>query len=246
MEEMGQTTGIHRVLETSTVKQLTGGGEIAGADVYKGEVQGEIRFKMPTLMNQAPHIEPDAAFKRRVQVFPFRATFDESNHPGCVALAMERKNAPAILRQYPDKLSALLREERPGILFKWIQAAKRFIDQGEHLRNPPTAVREATDAMFHEADLPGRLCEERLEFGTGPEFCVSTEELRIAGEALQRESGLPGTFSLEKLFGLLKAKGCKQSDQVIRNGARKRGWRGVRLADMAGVRTGPIHVKISK
>ena len=94
-----------------TIKQLTGGEyrNSTGADVYMGEVHGDIKFKMPTLMNQAPHIEPDAAFKRRVQVFPFRATFDETQHPGCVALAMERKNAPAVLRQLPDKLSALFK-----------------------------------------------------------------------------------------------------------------------------------------
>jgi phage/plasmid-associated DNA primase len=88
VEEMGQTQGIQRILETSTVKQLTGGGEISGADVYKSEVHGEIRFKMPTVMNQAPHIEPDAACKRRVQVFPFRAVFDEMQHPGCIARGM--------------------------------------------------------------------------------------------------------------------------------------------------------------
>ena len=87
----GQTSGINRVLETSTIKQLTGGGEIIGADLYRSEVHGEVKFKLVSLMNEAPHIEPDAAFKRRVQVFPFRARFDEVANPGCIALAMERK-----------------------------------------------------------------------------------------------------------------------------------------------------------
>ncbi len=94
VEEMGQTSGINRVLETSTIKQLTGGGEIIGADLYRSEVHGEVKFKLVSLMNEAPHIEPDAAFKRRVQVFPFRARFDEVANPGCIELAMERKNAP--------------------------------------------------------------------------------------------------------------------------------------------------------
>lgn len=104
-------------------------------------------------MNEAPHIEPDAAFKRRVQVFPFRARFDEVVNPGCIALAMERKNAPACLRESPHRRSTMLREERPGILYRWIQAAQRFIANGEELGNLPSSVREATAAMFHEAEL---------------------------------------------------------------------------------------------
>ena len=133
VEEMGQTSGISRVLETSTIKQLTGGGEIIGADLYRSEVHGEIKFKLVSLMNEAPHIEPDPAFKRRVQVFPFRARFDEVVNPGCIALAMERKNAPSCLRESPHRLSTMLREERPGILYRWIQAAQRFIRNGEEL-----------------------------------------------------------------------------------------------------------------
>lgn len=228
VEEMGQTHGIQRILETSTVKQLTGGGEISGADVYKSEVHGEIRFKMPTLMNQAPHIEPDAAFKRRVQVFPFRAVFDEMQHPGCVALAMERKKAPDALRQYPDRLSQMLREERPGILFRWIKAAQRFVDQGEHLRNIPRVVRQATAEMFHEADLHGRFVDERLEFG--PDYKTAIEELRMAGEDFQRETAIPMQFDTAELAKLLPQKGCEKLEKMNWNGKRCRGWQGVRLA----------------
>jgi hypothetical protein len=229
VEEMGQTSGIRRVLETSTIKQLTGGGEISGADLYKGEIHGEIRFKLPTLMNEAPHIEPDPAFKRRVQVFPFRATFDESQHPGCVALAMERKNAPAALRQFPDRLSMMLREERAGILFKWIAAARRFIEQGEHMRNIPSAVRDATAAMFHETDLHGRFVDERLQFGPHSEYQVSTEELLNAGQAFERESGIPMAFDIGRVAVLLEERKCVQDRNIYLNGKRCRGWRGVRL-----------------
>lgn len=228
VEEMGQTQGIHRVLETSTVKQLTGGGEIAGADVYKSEVHGEIRFKLPTLMNQAPHIEPDAAFKRRVQVFPFRATFDEMQHPGCVALAMERKNAPSALRQFPDRLSQMLRQERPGILYRWIKSAQKFVDQGEHLRKIPSVVRQATAAMFHEADLHGRFVDECLEFGN--DYKIPIEDLRFAGEAFQRETGIPMQFDSSQLEPLLVDRGCQKAEKITWNGKRCRGWLGVRLA----------------
>lgn len=228
VEEMGQTQGIQRVLETSTVKQLTGGGEIAGADVYKSEIHGEIRFKMPTLMNQAPHIEPDAAFKRRVQVFPFRATFDEMQHPGCIALAMERKKAPAALRDYPDRLSQMLREERPGVLFRWIKSAQKFVEQGEHLRNIPAAVRRATAEMFHEADLHARFADERLEFGAA--YQAAIEELRTAGDDFQRESGIPMRFDTAELARVLVEKGCQKLEKMNWNGKRCRGWQGVRLA----------------
>ena len=46
-----------------------------------------------------PVIEPDAAFKRRVRVTPFRARFVELANPGLLGLAMELKNAT---RQLPE------------------------------------------------------------------------------------------------------------------------------------------------
>jgi hypothetical protein len=232
VEEMGQTTGMQRTLETSTIKQLTGGGEISGAAMRQNEIHGEIRFKMPTLMNQAPQIDPDAAFKRRVQVFPFRATFDESQYPGCVALAMERKRAPQALRQFPDRLSVMLREERPGILFKWIKAAQRFVENGEHLRDMPSAVRTATAAMFHEADLTGRFAE-RLEYGT--DYRAATEELIQAGQEFERDMGMLNQFDMKRLAGLLVSRGCKNSENVMWFGKRRRGWLGVRVClDLGG------------
>jgi hypothetical protein len=237
VEEMGQTSGISRVLETSTIKQHTGGGEIIGADLYRSEVQGEIKFKLVSLMNEAPHIEPDPAFKRRVQVFPFRARFDEVVNPGCVALAMERKHAPAQLREFPDRLSALLREERPGILYKWIQAAQRFINRGEQLRDMPSAVRDATAAMFHEADIHGRLVE-RLEFGDDS-FTLTKGELLALGETFFRENGRDAhLFDIAKIAAPLTERGSKTSTRVMRNGQRKEGWSGVRLVPDVSIQLG--------
>jgi phage/plasmid-associated DNA primase len=228
VEEMGQTHGINRVLETSTIKQLTGGGEITGADLYRSEVTGEIKFKLVSLMNEAPHIEPDAAFKRRVRVIPFRARFDEVANPGCIELAMERKNAPAELREYPHRLSTLLASERPGILYKWIQAAQRFIANGEELGNIPSSVREATAAMFHEADYHGRVVE-RLEFGD-ESFNITKGELLALGELTFRENGRDTrSFDIAKLSTLLADRRCTAAFNVMREGKRKEGWRGVRL-----------------
>ena len=228
VEEMGQTSGINRVLETSTIKQLTGGGEITGADLYRSEVTGEIKFKLVSLMNEAPHIEPDAAFKRRVRVIPFRAGFDDVANPGCIELAMARKNAPAQLREFPHRLSTLLAEERSGILYKWIQAAQRFIANGEELDNIPSSVREATAAMFREADLHGRVVE-RLEFGDDS-FNVTKGELLATGEQLFRENGRDTrTFDMNRVAALLAGRCCTTSTRVMREGKRKEGWLGVRL-----------------
>jgi len=229
VEEMGQTSGINRVLETSTIKQLTGGGEIIGADLYRSEVHGEVKFKLVSLMNEAPHIEPDPAFKRRVQVFPFRARFDEVVNPGCIQLAMERKNAPSCLRESPHRLSTMLREERQGILYRWIQAAQRFITNGEELGNMPSSVREATAAMFHEADLHSRLVE-LLQFGD-ESFEVSKGEMLAFGESFFRENGRDTRlFDMGKLTALLAEKGGKPAFNIMREGHRKEGWRGVRMA----------------
>jgi hypothetical protein len=227
VEEIGQTIGINRVLETSTIKQLTGGGEITGADLYSSEVTGEIKFKLVSLMNEAPHIEPDAAFKRRVRVIPFRARFDELANPGCIELAMERKNAPQQLREFPHRLSALLAEERPGILYKWIRAAQRFVSNGEELGTVPSSVRDATAAMFHEADLHGRLAD-RFQFGK--EFDITKGEVLAFADSFFRENGRdPRSFDMGKMAAVLQERHCSPTSRVLRNGQRKEGWRGVRL-----------------
>ncbi|MFZ0146356.1 MAG: hypothetical protein WAL08_18510 [Candidatus Sulfotelmatobacter sp.] len=228
VEEMGQTGGINRVLETSTIKQLTGGGELIGADLYQSEVKGQIKFKMISLMNQPPYIEPDAAMKRRVQVFPFRAVFDEKQHPGCLREAMERKSAPDNLRANPYRISALLREERPGILYKWIEAARRFIANGENLDRRPSSIQAATDAVFLEADIHARLCE-RLEFGT--EFDLTRGELLSLAETFFRESGRdPREYDVNKMARMfVMNKGCNTTSHIERHGRRNDGWKGVRV-----------------
>jgi hypothetical protein len=91
----------------------------------------------------------------------------------------------------------MLRDERPGILYRWIQAAQRFISNGEELGKIPSSVRDATAAMFHEADLHGRLLD-LLEFG--PEsFEVTKGEMLAFGESFFRENGRdPRSFDMAK------------------------------------------------
>jgi hypothetical protein len=102
VEEMGESAGGHRVLETSTIKNITGNGELTGAAMRQDDIHGYSSVKLITLLNRCPFIEPDGAMERRVQIFPFRAIFDERKHPSCLREAMEKKN---VLRSFGINLS---------------------------------------------------------------------------------------------------------------------------------------------
>jgi phage/plasmid-associated DNA primase len=238
VEEMGEAAGGNRILETSTIKNITGNGELTGAAMRQDDIHGYSNAKLITLLNRCPFIEPDGAMERRVQIWPFRAVFDERKYPGCLQQAMEKKNAPAVLRDQPDRIEMLMREEAPGILFKWLQHCREFIEVGEHMRDWPPVIELATAAMFKESDLHGRFCEERLVFGSTSEMDATTEELTMAGERFQREVGGPTLFSMEKLRIRLLQRRCQENRNLSRNGQRKRGWLGVKLLE-ATVNVGP-------
>ena len=245
VEEMGEAGGAaaRRVLETSTIKNITGNGELTGAAMRQDDIHGYSNVKLITLLNRFPYIEPDGAMERRVQIFPFRAVFDERKYPGCVQTAMERKNAPAVLRQQPDRIEALMREEAPGILFKWLQCCREFIEAGEHMRDWPDVIKRATGAMFKESDVHGRFCDERLVFGAIADMDATTEELILAGERFQREVGGPCLFSLDKLKARLAQRGCQENRNLWRGGQRKRGWLGVKILEatvIMGTRKEPV------
>lgn len=243
VEEMGEAAGGHRILETSTIKNITGNGELTGAAMRQDDVHGYSNVKLLTLLNRCPFIEPDGAMERRVQIWPFRAVFDERKYPGCLREAMEKKNAPAVLRDQPEHIEMLMREEAPGILFKWLQHCREFIEVGEHMRDWPGVIELATAAMFKESDLHGRFCDERLLFGGISEMDATTEELTVAGERFQREVGGPTLFSMEKLKIRLLQRGCQENRNLTRNGQRKRGWLGVKLLEAnvtLDTRSGPV------
>jgi hypothetical protein len=54
---------------------------------------------------------------------------------------MKRKDASAVLRDHPERIEMLMREESPGILFKSVQQCRLFIDDGEHMRDWPPSDR---------------------------------------------------------------------------------------------------------
>jgi phage/plasmid-associated DNA primase len=231
VEEMGEAAGARRVLETSTIQNITGNGELTGAAMRQDDIHGYSNVKLLTLLNRCPFIEPDGAMERRVKIFPFRAVFDERKDPGCLQMAMEKKNAPAVLRKQPDRIETFMREEAPGILFRWLQCCREFIAAGEHMRDCPPVIELATVAMFKESDLHGRFCEERLVFGGITEMDATTEELISAGERFQHEVGGPTLFSMDKLKIRLLQRGCQENRNLWRGGHRKRGWLGVKILE---------------
>src|SRR5262249_6945996 len=190
-----------RVLELSAIKNITGNGELVGADVYKKDVRGNSNVKLVTLLNRVPFIEPDGAMERRVQIFPFRAVFNDRKYPGCVRDAMEKKEAPRILREHPDRIEALLRLEAPGILFQWMRACRAFIADGEQMRDWPSVIQDATQELFQDANWPERFTKESLAFA--PDFDATGEELTNAGEEFHQQNAAPVRFDLGKLTALL-------------------------------------------
>jgi hypothetical protein len=96
--------------------------------------------------------------------------------------------------------------------------------------------------MFHEADLHGRLLE-LLQLG--PEsYDVSKGELLAFGESFFRENGRDTRlFDMAKMTALLAEKVGKPAFNIMRDGHRKEGWRGVRLVPsvpLVGTDPGPI------
>jgi phage/plasmid-associated DNA primase len=229
VEEMGETSGAVRVLEMSAIKNITGNGELVGADVYKKDIRGNSNVKLITLLNRVPFIEPDGAMERRVQIFPFRAVFNDRKYPGCVREAMEKKQAPHILREQPDRIEAMLRTEAPGILFKWMRACRDFIADGEHMRDWPDVIQKATREMFQDANWPERFSGECLAFGS--EFDATGEELTNAGEEFHRDNTSPVRFDLGKLTPELQRRHCTKSNHIVRNGKQVRGWKGVKVRE---------------
>jgi phage/plasmid-associated DNA primase len=230
VEEMGETSGAGRVLEMSAIKNITGNGELVGADVYKKDIRGPSNVKLITLLNRVPFIEPDGAMERRVQIFPFRAVFNDRKYPGCVREAMEKKNAPSILREQPDRIESLLRTEAPGILFKWMRACRDFIASGEQMHDWPGVIQSATCEMFQDANWPERFAKESLAFGA--DFDSTGEELTNAGEEFHQQNVAPVRFDLRKLTTLLvRERHCVKSNHVVREGKQVRGWKGVKVKE---------------
>jgi hypothetical protein len=119
-------------------------------------------------MQREPIISPDPAMLGRVQVVPFRASF---------------------LGREDPTVEPEMKKEAPGILYRWMIAAREFLEIG--LR-PPQCVLDATKELFAEGDLVGRFIRERLNFA--PSGYTTSEDLRLAYSLFVNEIGQPDTY----------------------------------------------------
>jgi len=138
----------------------------------------------------------------RVQVVPFRASF------------LGREDATV----EPE-----MRKEAPGILYRWMVAAREFLETG--LR-PPQCVKDASREMFADADVVGRFLNECLSFS--PSGFTPSETLQAAYSRFVHEVGHPDSFvEMTPLYRRLKAfPGVAPCRRRV-DGQLCRGWAGI-------------------
>jgi putative DNA primase/helicase len=205
VEESGEETG-RRKIETSTIKYFTGGDVLVGAAMRQNEVHRKPSHKLVTITNHLPIISPDPAMLGRVQVVPFRASF---------------------LGREDPTVEPEMRKETPGILYRWMIAAREFLEIG--LR-PPQSVLDATKELFAEGDIVGRFIRERLDFS--PSGCTTSEDLRIAYSQYVTEIGQPDTYvEMNPLQRRLKTYAGVTSGPKRVNGVVRRVWTGITVKE---------------
>ena len=205
VEESGEETG-RRKIETSTIKYFTGGDILVGAAMRQNEVHRKPSHKLVTITNHLPIISPDPAMLGRVQVVPFRASF---------------------LGREDPTVEPEMRKERPGILYRWMVAAREFLEIG---LKPPRCVRQASKELFEDGDIVGRFIRERLNFS--PSVYIVADDLRIAYSQFVNEIGQPDTYiEMNPLQRRLKTYPGVASVSKRINGAVRRVWTGINVKE---------------
>lgn len=205
VEESGEETG-RRKIETSSIKYFTGGDVLVGAAMRQNEVHRKPSHKLVTITNHLPIISPDPAMLGRVQVVPFRASF---------------------LGREDPTVEPEMRKEAPGILHRWMLAAREFLEIG---LKPPQCVLDASKELFAEGDLVGRFIRERLDFA--PSGHTTAEDLRVAYSVFVNEIGQPDTYvEMNPLQRRLKAYPGVASGPKRVNGVVRRVWTGITVKE---------------
>jgi P4 family phage/plasmid primase-like protien len=205
VEESGEETG-RRKIETSSVKYSTGGDVLVGAAMRQNEVHRKPSHKLVTITNHLPIISPDPAMIGRAQVVPFRASF---------------------LGREDPTVEPEMRKETPGILYRWMIAAREFLEIG--LR-PPQSVLDATKELFAEGDVVGRFIQERLSFS--PSGSTASEDLRLAYTQFVSDIGQPDNFvEMNPLQRRLKTYPGVASGPKRINGTVRRVWTGITVKE---------------
>jgi len=205
VEESGEETG-RRKIETSSVKYFTGGDVLVGAAMRQNEVHRKPSHKLVTITKHLPIISPDPAMLGRVQVVPFRASF---------------------LGREDPTVEPEMRKEAPGILHRWMLAAREFLEIG---LKPPQCVLDATKELFADGDMVGKFIRERLDFKPG--VYISSENLQNAYVQFVHETGQPDTYvEMNPLYRRLKTYSGVASEPKRINGVVRRVWMGITVKD---------------
>jgi putative DNA primase/helicase len=141
-----ETEGNQR-MAAGLLKALTGGGTIAGRELYMGPIEFKPCAKLWIDTNNPPHMSPqDKGIWARAHIIPFDVCFEgrEDKH-------------------LPEALSF----ELPGILSWAVQGAGEWMSEG---LNPPSIVRDTTKRVKDEQDsMQGFLDEVCENCGEGKE-----------------------------------------------------------------------------
>jgi len=207
VEESGEETG-RRKIETSSVKYFTGGDVLVGAAMRQNEVHRKPSHKLVTITNHLPIISPDPAMLGRSQVVPFRASF---------------------LGREDPTVEPEMRKETPGILSRWMVAAREFLEIG---LKPPQCVLNASKELFAEGDMVGRFIRERLDFT--PSGYASSEDLQRPYCELVHDIGQPDTFvEMNPLYRRLKTYPGVASTPRRIEGIVRRVWKDAQIAKVS-------------
>ena len=191
-------------LDFNLLKTLSGGDALNGR-----RMRGEARTFTPTHKiliptNERPHLPADPAFRGRVHMIPFKASF---------------------LGREDSYLESTLRAELPGVLHRLLVLCPDVIENG--LQPPPSVLAE-TGELFAELDVTAQFKDACLE--DAPDSVVPHADMVQAITVWAAAQDVDGD-SVQKIVRELKARpGVKYGPHRI-DGRDKpaKGYRGVRL-----------------
>ena len=193
------------------IKAITGGDEISARRLYGSWFVYKPQFKIVIVGNHEPEIRTvDDAMLRRILIVPMNQKVRRED-------------------QIENLSQRMIDEEGPQILNWMIEGC---LEWQEHGLVPPDIVRSSTQAYADEEDILRQWMDECCEFGDG--FEVSRLALYSSWSFWCRQRGeVAGVFN--SFRGALRPK--LEGRDVVEvfvddSGARRRGYRGLRLVPL--------------
>ncbi|HEX4424183.1 MAG TPA: phage/plasmid primase, P4 family [Terriglobales bacterium] len=202
----------HKRLDSRSIKDLTGGGDLSGRRLNKQPINFAMTQKMLVLANDYPVLEIDDAMMRRVHVVPYTVKFSGAKN------ADGSEKADLGLKEY------LKAKELDGIL-RW--AIDGCIEWQRHGLKPPSTVTASTNEYFSEMDLPEKFFTEwtkEIADDDTPNSFTPTRDLFLKWTEHCKTIGEVSQIGSERTFTPL----LKQKRPNTREGRpRSRGFEGV-------------------